>query len=185
MTDDDLRIWGPEVPLGFILGAGARKLAKYYTAALADRPISPSQLMVLRRLWEDDGPTLRDLAPRAALDPTSLNWIADQLEKQHLVERRRDDRDRRTVRLWLTATGRRLKAELAPDLRRWDEAIIVELGRIHSPSDIAAFRAVLETLVGTLPEGDDLWATAIADWDTRLDVLRRVLEGDAPSPETN
>lgn len=171
---------GPDTdaPLGFVLAAAARKLAKFYTAALSGRPISPSQLVVLRRLWGEDGTTLRDLAPRAALDPTSLNWIADQLEKGGFVERRRDDRDRRSVRLWLTTDGRRLESDLAPELERWETAIGAELGRFHDAAEIRAFRAVLGTLVTVLPEGEDLWATAVADVDARLESLRRLLEGE-------
>ena len=52
-------------PLGFLLGAAGRKVAKMYTAALADDVVSPSQLYVLRQLWREDGLALVDL--RSAL----------------------------------------------------------------------------------------------------------------------
>jgi len=99
-----------EEPLGFALGAAARKLAKFYVQALAGHPLTPSQLFLLRQLWFEDGLPLRDLALRAQLDATSTTWLVDQLEQAGLVERRRNDTDRRIVRVWLTEAGRQCEA---------------------------------------------------------------------------
>ncbi|HEY4389668.1 MAG TPA: MarR family transcriptional regulator [Ktedonobacteraceae bacterium] len=95
-----------EEPLGFVLGAAARKLAKFYVKALAGQRLSPSQLFLLRQLWFEDGLPLRDLGLRAQLDATSTTWLVDQLEQASLVERKRNDTDRRIVRVWLTEAGR-------------------------------------------------------------------------------
>jgi DNA-binding MarR family transcriptional regulator len=166
----------PEEPLGFALAAAARKLAKFYAAALGERPLTPAQLVVLRRLWRADGQPMRDLAPRAGLDPTSLNWLVDQLEKAVLVERRRDAHDRRLVRVWLTDDGRALADELEPEVARWQDLLDCELRLHHTPADLATFRAILATVIDVLPEGDDLWAKRIAAWDASLEALRRSLE---------
>ncbi len=61
-------------PLGFLLGAAARKAAKFYAAAMAGQPVTPSQLFLLRHLWAEDGLQPRDLALRANLDATSTTW---------------------------------------------------------------------------------------------------------------
>src|SRR5215469_606219 len=103
-------------PLGFALGAAARKLAKFYTQALADYSLTPSQLFLLRQLWFEDGLPLRDLGVRAQLDATSTTWLVDQLERAGMVERRRNDTDRRIVRVWLTDAGRQSQDELLPAL---------------------------------------------------------------------
>jgi MarR family transcriptional regulator, organic hydroperoxide resistance regulator len=169
-----------EDPLGFALAAAARKLTKFFAAALAERPLTPAQLVVLRRLAAVDGQAMRDLAPRAGLDPTSLNWLVDQLEKAAFVERRRDAVDRRLVRVWLTDEGRALAGELAPEVARWEETVAAELRRHHTPAELATFRAVLATIVEVLPEGEDLWAGRIAAWEETLDALRRSLEEPAP-----
>ena len=166
-------------PLGFLLGAAARKVAKLYAAGLAGAPVTPSQLYALRQLWREDGLALVDLRERAQLDATSATWIAEQLEKAGLVERRRNDPDRRIVRLWLTDAGRALRGELEPRVAGWDAAIEARLDGGHTPLELAAFRAVLGTLVARLPEGDDLWAAMSASWDETLDDLRRAVEADA------
>src|SRR5215470_16185553 len=95
-----------EEPLGFALGAASRKLAKFYVQALAGYPLTPSQLYLLRQLWIEDGLPLRDLGVRAQLDATSTTWLVDQLEQAGLVQRKRNDTDRRIVRLFLTEAGR-------------------------------------------------------------------------------
>jgi DNA-binding MarR family transcriptional regulator len=179
MTAADDRARTEEDPLGFALAAAARKLTKFYAAALVERPLTPAQLVVLRRLRAEDGQPMRDLAPRAGLDPTSLNWLVDQLQKHGFVERRRDAADRRLVRIWLSDEGRALAGELEPEIGRWEQAIVTELLRQHSPAELATFRAVLATVVRVLPEGEDLWARRVAAWEAALEALRRSLEDEA------
>lgn len=165
-----------EEPLGFALGAAARKLAKFYVQALAGHPLTPSQLFLLRQLWLEDGLPLRDLGLRAQLDATSTTWLVDQLEQAGLVERKRNDTDRRIVRVWLTEVGQQCQAELVSELARWENALRQGLLPYHTPDEIAVFRRVLATLINTLPEGDDLWEQLSASWDTRLDLLRSLTE---------
>lgn len=165
-----------EEPLGFTLGAAARKLAKFYTQALAGYSLTPSQLFLLRQLWFEDGLPLRDLGLRTQLDATSTTWLVDQLERAALVERKRNDPDRRIVRVWLTETGRQSQAELVPALAKWEHALNQELLPHHTPEEIATFRRVLAALIDTLPEGDDLWKQLSNSWDTRLDRLRSLSE---------
>jgi DNA-binding MarR family transcriptional regulator len=165
-------------PLGFLLGAAARKAAKFYAAAMAGQPITPSQLFLLRHLWAEDGLQPRDLALRANLDATSTTWLVDQLEKARLLERRRGERDRRAVRVWLTQAGRDVQGELAPEVTRWEAALAAALGQYHDDEELQTFRAVLRTLIETLPEGEDLWAEQAARWDERLAGLQRLVEDD-------
>ena len=165
-----------EEPLGFALGAAARKLAKFYTQALAGHALTPSQLFLLRQLWFEDGVPLRDLGIRAQLDATSTTWLVDQLERTGLVARKRNDTDRRIVRVWLTEAGQQTQDKLAPDLSRWENALQEALSAHHTPAEIAAFQRVVATLVNTLPEGDDLWKQLSTSWDSKLDRLRALTE---------
>ncbi|HEX5163971.1 MAG TPA: MarR family transcriptional regulator [Thermomicrobiales bacterium] len=167
-----------QAPLGFTLAAAARKLAKFYAAALAGGPVTPSQLFFLRQLWSEDGLSLVTLRERAQLDATSASWLADQLEKAGLIERRRNAPDRRIVRIWLTGDGRSLREDLSPQIERWEGSLRETLAIHHRPDEIDAFERVLKTLIVTLPEGDDLWAELSAAWDTTLDALRHYLEAE-------
>jgi MarR family transcriptional regulator, organic hydroperoxide resistance regulator len=177
MADPDDRTVS-QTPLGFTLAAAARKLAKFYVAALAGGPVTPSQLFFLRQLWIEDGVPLVVLRERAQLDATSASWLADQLEKAGLIERRRNDPDRRVVRIWLTTEGRLLHDDLGPQIERWEESLRDTLAAHHTRQEVAAFEAVLRTVRDALPEGDDLWAELSTSWDTTLDALRLYLESE-------
>lgn len=172
-------------PLGFALGAATRKLAKFYARALADGPVTSSQLALLRQLWAEDGQQLRLLGQRAQLDATSTTWLVDQMEGRDLLERRRTDADRRIVRVWLTNAGRRLHTTLEPEIARWEAAIGETLAEHHTPAEIATFRAVLFTLIATFPDGGDLWAARDALWDKRLDALKVLLEAENAKEQPN
>lgn len=176
MEPDPIEKAHREEPLGFAVGAVARKLAKFYVQALADQSLTPSQLFLLRQLWLEDGLPLRDLGMRSQLDATSTTWLVDQLEKAGLVERKRHDTDRRIVRVWLTAAGRQAQATLLPRLAHWENVLYQGLLPYHTPDDIAVFHRVLATLIDTLPDGDDLWKQLSTSWDTRLDLLRSLTE---------
>ena len=176
MKTDHQEEGSTEEPLGFVLGAAARKLAKFYTQALADYSLTPSQLFLLRQLWLENGLPLRDLGLRAQLDATSTTWLVDQLERAGLVERKRNDPDRRIVRVWLTEAGRQSQTELIPQLSRWEDALRQGLLPHHTPEELATFRRVLATLINTLPEGDDLWEQLSAFWESKLDQLRSLTE---------
>lgn len=167
-----------QTPLGFTLAAAARKLAKFYAAALSGGPVTPSQLFFLRQLWIEDGLPLVVLRERTQLDATSASWLADQLEKAGLIERRRNDPDRRVVRIWMTTEGRLLHADLGLQIERWEESLRDTLAKHHTRQELAAFEAVLRTVIDALPEGDDLWAELSASWDITLDALRLYLESE-------
>lgn len=163
--------------LGFLLSQAVRKLQKTYEAAFSPYGLTPSQALLLDQLWAEDGLQLKDLGARAHLDPTSVNWLVAQLEKAGLAERRRDPEDRRAVRLWLTPAGRDLEAKVAPEVRRLDESVRGVLRRFLPPAELAALEAGVRALVDELPEGEDLLAAVMAEWEERLARLRQLVEG--------
>ena len=156
-------------------------MAKFYAAALADGPVTPSQYFLLRQLWREDGLALGELSLRAQLDATSATWLVDQLEKAGFVERRRTDLDRRVVRVWLTDAGRAVQDGLERAAARWEAQLAGALARHAGARELEAARSVLTTLIATLPEGPDLWAEVAAGWDEQLAALRDLVEeGGAP-----
>lgn len=164
--------------LGFGLSQVVRKLQKTYDAAFAPFGITPSQALVLDELWQEDGTPLKDLGARAHLDPTSVNWLVGQLEKAGLAERRRDPENKRIVRLWLTEAGRVLQRQVAPEVNRLQVSVQAVLLRYMSQEAVQALETGVQVLVTELPEGDDLLAAVEAEWDRRLERLRRMVELD-------
>jgi len=70
-----------------------------------------AQVRALRKLAKQPR-SLGQLGAELALAPPSVTRLVDRLEERGLIERRRDDDDRRKVLANLTAEGRRLVGEI-------------------------------------------------------------------------
>lgn len=69
------------------------------------------QYLALLALWEEDAVSVRHLGERLSLDSATLTPLLKRLEKQGLIERRRDQQDERVVRVVLSKKGRALQAK--------------------------------------------------------------------------
>ena len=71
--------------------------------------ITPEQWTILLSLWEKDGVTQQELCNATFKDKPSMTRLIDNMERQHLVVRISDKKDRRTNLIHLTKTGRELE----------------------------------------------------------------------------
>ena len=69
--------------------------------------LHPSYLGALLCLWSEDGRQAGALGRCAGQEPSTMTGLLDRMERAGLVERRIDPRDRRAVRIFLTAAGQR------------------------------------------------------------------------------
>lgn len=67
--------------------------------------ITSPQLFALLSIYRESGLTIGDLCERMFLACSTISGLIDRLEKTQLVERYRDEDDRRVVRLKLTEKG--------------------------------------------------------------------------------
>jgi DNA-binding MarR family transcriptional regulator len=82
--------------------------------ALVDRDVRPyglhpGQDLVLAVLWDRDGQTPGEVAAAHHVTTPTIVKMANRLTAAGLLVRRRDPRDNRLVRLWLTDKGRGLQ----------------------------------------------------------------------------
>jgi MarR family transcriptional regulator for hemolysin len=103
----------------------SRLLRNYIDHRAKGRGTTRAQWIVLFRLREQEGLSQVDLAEVLELQPISLVRLLDRLVEHGLLERRHDPRDRRTNRLFLTASGR----QLVDDLDSLREAIACDVLR--------------------------------------------------------
>ena len=92
----------------------AKRLARY-------GGLSPVQLMILQVLASEGQLTASDLSWRVSLTAATLSGQIDRLEERGLLQRQRDDQDRRRQWLLLSDNGRALlqqaPALLSPEFR--------------------------------------------------------------------
>ena len=84
--------------------------------------VKPAYLWVLLSLWVTDGLKVTDIARKAGLDTSTMTGLLDRMERDGLVARTADIRDRRTLRIYLTDEGKRIQEPvMAETLQVLDE----------------------------------------------------------------
>lgn len=106
--------------LGF--GAKARSFAAFEQAGH-----SPYQYAVLAALDEGHRETQAAIADTLGYDRSQLVGILDELEEQHLIERRRDTADRRRHLVVLTPDGKKALAKLRSLSKKLDDEYFAPL----------------------------------------------------------
>ncbi|GAA4615225.1 hypothetical protein GCM10023195_66960 [Actinoallomurus liliacearum] len=96
-------------------------------AAVRRHGLHLGQDHLLAVLWRQDGRTPGEVA--AALNVTTANVVkaATRMATAGLLTRRRDDRDNRLVRLWLTDAGRALQEPIERERRLIEERVTADL----------------------------------------------------------
>ncbi|MCO5081112.1 MAG: MarR family transcriptional regulator [Rhizobiaceae bacterium] len=93
------------------LMAVAQSWRRALAQALADQGLSDATALPLTMLSRHgDGKRQNELADMLGLEGTSVVRVLDSLERDGLVRRQEDDRDRRAKRIFLTEEGRALAA---------------------------------------------------------------------------
>lgn len=104
----------PGRSIGYLLRDCYRSFARALEVQIKPHGILAGQWYFLRELWEEDGLTQGNLSSRVGMKaPTTVVAIRRMVE-DGLVVRKPDKQDRRKVRIYLTAKGRRYRDELLP-----------------------------------------------------------------------
>lgn len=105
------------IPLGtFVkLMRASESVAADVHRTLADSQLSVSQFGILEALYHLGPMCQKDLARKILKSPGNITMVIDNLEKQKLVNRRRDEEDRRHLVISLTSKGEDLIATIFPE----------------------------------------------------------------------
>jgi MarR family transcriptional regulator, organic hydroperoxide resistance regulator len=103
---------------GYLLARACKAHRGAVGATLAEVGLHVGQEMVLSHLWEKDRLSPSELADRLDVEPPTVTNMLSRMERAGLLERRRDPKDARCTRVYLTQKGRELRE---PVQRRWSE----------------------------------------------------------------
>jgi DNA-binding MarR family transcriptional regulator len=101
--------------IGFLLARARNLLASDIDVALKDLDISSQQMGIIVSLGKGTASTPFELSKLLGIDTGLMTRMLDKLEEKGLLERSRDDKDRRVVNLTLTRAGNRV-ADAIPDI---------------------------------------------------------------------
>jgi MarR family transcriptional regulator, organic hydroperoxide resistance regulator len=106
-----------EETTGYLLARVCKAHRGSVDATLVEVGLHVGQEMVLLRLWRRDGLSPSELADRLGVEPPTVTNMLSRMEKAGFLERRRDSKDARCTRVYLTKRGRELRESVE---RRWD-----------------------------------------------------------------
>jgi MarR family transcriptional regulator, organic hydroperoxide resistance regulator len=112
--------------LGFLLAKAMQRwnellAGRFVAAGYTD--VRPSYGSVLLPLYEQDGLRMGELARRARLSKQTMTDMISRLERDNLIERRRDPSDARASMIFLTARSRRFEPIAAATLDDLDRLV--------------------------------------------------------------
>lgn len=89
----------------FQLGKTLRQVTKAYRNEIAEYNLTHGQFFMIVAIMESEGLLPSELAEKTAQDRAAITGILDRLEKDGWIERRPDEKDRRSLRIYLTPYG--------------------------------------------------------------------------------
>lgn len=112
---------------------------------------------LLAALWEKDGATPGEIAAALHVTTPTIVKMATRMSAVGLLTRRRDERDNRLVRLWLTDAGRALRMPIETERRLMEEKLTANLTpteRKHLLSALAKIHQTASNLVENRADRD-------------------------------
>ena len=144
----------PPEHVGFVIGDVSRMLRTVYDRRVEPLGMTRSQWRVLARISRHEGGTQTELASELEIEKPTLGRLVDRLEANGWVERRPDENDARTKRLYLTQQAHPVLEEmysLADDVM---DAAIAGLSTDQAEQLLQSMLLVKSNLAGLL-NGED------------------------------
>ncbi|TSA13329.1 MAG: MarR family transcriptional regulator [Betaproteobacteria bacterium] len=104
----DIETFRPSQGVGAFIGRARRTIVEAIDQELAPLDISHAQWIVVMLLGDGVASTAAELCKILIYDPGAMTRLLDRLEKKGVLRRMRTKGERRSVRLELTAEGRKL-----------------------------------------------------------------------------
>ncbi len=125
-----------------------KAIVRELTKALAPLDIKIVQLDVLMNLYRHPGMSQHDLARRLLVGRSNITMLLPQLERQGLLRREADGKDKRVMRLFLTAEGESLLMEALAVYTALIDRVMAQ----STPAECDMMGEVMMRIVDTLRE---------------------------------
>ena len=130
----------------YLLAAASHSASAEFHKQVRLEGLRVPEWRVLAGLYDQDGIMVTQLAKIALSEQSRLTHIIAQMEKRDLVQRRGDPEDRRRVRVYFTAEGKRIADILVAKARKHEENLLEALQN----GDSSRLKPVLRDLLKKL-----------------------------------
>ena len=108
-----------------------------------DQHLRPGMGQILCALYRDDDLSITQIASQTQLSQSTLTGMLVRMERAGLIDRRRDERDGRLVRVRLTRLGWSLESDFFNVAKEVNEAFLAGLGK----TEVVRARRLLKRLI--------------------------------------
>ena len=119
-------------------------------AAMQRHGLHLGQNHLLAALWAQDGGAPGEIAAALHVTTPTVVKMADRMTAAGLLTRRRDDKDNRLVRLWLTDAGRALQEPIEAERRSMEEKVTSDLTEIERERLMSALAKIHQSACALL-----------------------------------
>lgn len=126
-----------------LLARASHAVSVEFHLRLRARGIGVPEWRVLSILADSAGETVTSIADSCLLQQPTATKVIDRMERDGLVRRKPDARDRRLVRVTLTQRGEALAAELLATARSHEAEVLAR----HPVAEAASIKALLRALI--------------------------------------
>jgi MarR family transcriptional regulator, organic hydroperoxide resistance regulator len=123
--------------------------------AMSRHGVRVGQNLVLAALWDHDGLAPGEVAKLLGVRTPTIVKMATRMEAAGLIERRRDAKDARLVRLYLTGKGRSLQAPIESELRGLEARALASVNEREQRQLERALGKIVGNLEGVAPPEED------------------------------
>ena len=130
--------------LAFLLSQVGIHASGRFSQRLAEVGLQPPLFRVLNLVDAAEGRSQQEIAKAVQAPPSRMVGLVDELERQGLVERRADPKDRRVRALYLTPAGRKALARGRDVARRHEEELTEGLSEGEREQLVGLLRKVVD-----------------------------------------
>ena len=110
--------------------------------------VQPGQMPIIMIVYGNDGCSQKEIAEHMGVKPPTVNVSIQRLEKAEIVYRKRDEKDQRIMRVYLTETGRKLVDEIREKSRTVEKVMFSNF----SDTELCLLRRFFEQILDNMEQ---------------------------------
>jgi DNA-binding MarR family transcriptional regulator len=132
--------------VGAMMRYAHRAYSRVLQRRLAAFDLTLAQYLHLRTLWEEGPLTQIEISQRIGIEKASSTSVIDALEKEGMIQRKRDIQDRRKINVSLTPAGEKLRETVLSATRAVAAEAVVGLDE----TELTVFFQILDKMIANL-----------------------------------
>ena len=115
---------------------------------IRDMGIQAGQMPIIMIVYGNNGCSQKEIAEKMGVKPPTVNVSIQRLEKADIVCRKRDEKDQRIMRVYLTENGRRIVEEIKQESRSMEKVMFSNF----SEAELCLLRRFFEQILDNIDQ---------------------------------